>query len=182
MAMMFLIHYLLNLETIIMVHVFFRTFCTILVRELNVLVNPPTKFIGYNTPYLSFFIPLIPWNLLHPANFHFRIYNCLQIHIPCSDGSVQHSGGTWLERKTWIYYWSGFSILHVTFQVLMTFLYFKYHKSFLYLDLNLKLPKLINIGCMQQQGSHPTHGNKYYSFEYRCGLDNGRNASSSDRE
>ncbi|KAL1569221.1 Protein ENHANCED DISEASE RESISTANCE 2 [Salvia divinorum] len=34
----------------------------------------------------------------------------------------------------------------------------------------------------QQQGSHSAHGNKYYSFEYRYGLDTGRNASSSDRD
>ncbi|XP_057766607.1 protein ENHANCED DISEASE RESISTANCE 2-like isoform X3 [Salvia miltiorrhiza] len=35
---------------------------------------------------------------------------------------------------------------------------------------------------IDQQGAHSTHGNKYYSFEYRYGLDNGRNASSSDRD
>ncbi|XP_042022598.1 protein ENHANCED DISEASE RESISTANCE 2-like [Salvia splendens] len=34
----------------------------------------------------------------------------------------------------------------------------------------------------QQQGSNSAHGNKYFSFEYRCGLDTGRNASSSDRD
>ncbi|KAG6399432.1 hypothetical protein SASPL_140913 [Salvia splendens] len=34
----------------------------------------------------------------------------------------------------------------------------------------------------QQQGSNSAHGNKYFSFEYRHGLDTGRNASSSDRE
>ncbi|XP_042019984.1 protein ENHANCED DISEASE RESISTANCE 2-like isoform X4 [Salvia splendens] len=34
----------------------------------------------------------------------------------------------------------------------------------------------------QQQGSNSAHGNKYFSFEYRHGLDTGRNASSSDRD
>ncbi|XP_047973259.1 protein ENHANCED DISEASE RESISTANCE 2-like [Salvia hispanica] len=34
----------------------------------------------------------------------------------------------------------------------------------------------------QQQGSNSAHGNKYFSFEYRYGLDTGRNASSSDRD
>uniref|UniRef100_A0A7N0V1Q6 APOSTART n=1 Tax=Kalanchoe fedtschenkoi TaxID=63787 RepID=A0A7N0V1Q6_KALFE len=34
----------------------------------------------------------------------------------------------------------------------------------------------------QFQESHPPNGNKYVSFEYKSGMDNGRTASSSDRE
>ncbi|XP_073314420.1 protein ENHANCED DISEASE RESISTANCE 2-like [Primulina huaijiensis] len=34
----------------------------------------------------------------------------------------------------------------------------------------------------QHQESQATNGNKYYSFEYKSGMDNGRNASSSDHE
>lgn len=35
---------------------------------------------------------------------------------------------------------------------------------------------------MQHQGSQAANGNKYVSFEYKSGMDNGRTASSSDRE
>jgi len=36
---------------------------------------------------------------------------------------------------------------------------------------------------MQQHGLMPANGNKVYaSFQYKSGTDNGRNASSSDRE
>nr|CCH47229.1 hypothetical protein [Lupinus angustifolius] len=36
--------------------------------------------------------------------------------------------------------------------------------------------------CMQHQGAQPSNGNKYISFEYKSGMDNGKTASSSDRE
>ena len=62
------------------------------------------------------------------------------------------------------------------------FLYFKFHKVHFLLDFEHKILKSMNVGCMQQQGSNSAHGNKYFSFEYRYGLDTGRNASSSDRE
>lgn len=35
---------------------------------------------------------------------------------------------------------------------------------------------------MQHQESQASNGNKYQSFEYKSGMDNGRNASSSDHE
>lgn len=34
----------------------------------------------------------------------------------------------------------------------------------------------------QHQGAQPSNGNKYISFEYKSGMDNGKTASSSDRE
>lgn len=41
---------------------------------------------------------------------------------------------------------------------------------------------LIECSCVQHQGSQVANGNKYVSFEYKPGMDNGRTASSSDRE
>lgn len=65
----------------------------------------------------------------------------------------------------------------------MTLSYLKCHKSYLLLDFELKIAKkLINVDGMQHHGSNSTHGNKYHSFEYKYGMDNGRNASSSDHE
>ncbi|KAK6158393.1 hypothetical protein DH2020_005707 [Rehmannia glutinosa] len=43
-------------------------------------------------------------------------------------------------------------------------------------------PILIDVVGMQHQESQATNGNKYHSFEYKSGMDNGRNASSSDHE
>ncbi|KAH7514803.1 hypothetical protein FEM48_Zijuj11G0129400 [Ziziphus jujuba var. spinosa] len=40
----------------------------------------------------------------------------------------------------------------------------------------------IELVIDQHQGSQAANGNKYVSFEYKSGMDNGRNASSSDRE
>jgi hypothetical protein len=41
---------------------------------------------------------------------------------------------------------------------------------------------LIVCLCVQHQGSQVANGNKYVSFEYKPGMDNGRTASSSDHE
>lgn len=41
---------------------------------------------------------------------------------------------------------------------------------------------ILNFQCLQHQGAQPSNGNKYISFEYKSGMDNGRTASSSDHE
>lgn len=40
----------------------------------------------------------------------------------------------------------------------------------------------LHANDMQQQESQAANGNKFQSFEYKSGMDNGRNGSSSDNE
>lgn len=146
--------------------------------------------------------------MLHQANLAVLIISVL------SDGSFQHPGGSNLERKNWICYWSGPSssinlykhalplcywimpmfshageYQHVCFSILL-FLQILSPFKFLFISFYHILYSLFIsfwVSCsalrkFQHQESQAANGNKYLSFEYKSGMDNGRKSSSSDRE